>query len=131
VLSCLVALRGAYGPHDAAPLQGHDPSASRTTLRTTGRCGPAARHKRASLERNCFPVFVNINLPCSMPKRDMRVPWWDTRMRPLVILILVVLVHSSSPASLVESVRALLTLVITAVLTAAAEELVRATALPS
>jgi hypothetical protein len=47
------------------------------------------------------------------------------------ILIFIVFVYGNSLNSLVESVRAALTLVITAVLTAAAEELVRAAVLPS
>lgn len=52
-------------------------------------------------------------------------------MTPVLILIIIVFVYSNALNSLVESARAALTLVITAVLTAAAEELVRAAVLPS
>ena len=55
-------------------------------------------------------------------------PWRDTRVTPVLVLIIIVIVYSTNLAG---NVRAVLTLVITAVLTAAAEELVRAAALPS
>jgi hypothetical protein len=63
----------------------------------------------------------NICPPWSMP-------WRDTRVTPVLVLIILVIMYS---ASLAGNVRAVLTLVITAVLTAAAEELVRAAVLPS
>ena len=51
-----------------------------------------------------------------------------TSVTPVLVLIIIVIMYSTSLAG---SVTAVLTLVITAVLTAAAEELVRAAALPS
>ena len=67
------------------------------------------------------PMIINISPPCSMP-------WRDTRVTPVLVLIIIVIMYSTSLAG---NVRAVLTLVITAVLTAAAEELVRAAVLPS
>jgi formate/nitrite transporter FocA (FNT family) len=67
------------------------------------------------------PMFINNNFRCSMP-------WRDTRVTPVLVLIIIVIVYSTNLAG---NVRAVLTLVITAVMTAAAEELVRAAALPS
>ena len=78
-------------------------------------------------------MTININPPGSMPWGITWVPWrWrDTRVTPVLILIIVVFVYSNALNSFVESVRAALTLVITTVLTAAVEELVRAAVLPS
>lgn len=67
------------------------------------------------------PMIININPRCAMP-------WRDTRVTPVLVLIIIVIVYSTNLAG---NVRAVLTLVITAVLTAAAEELVRAAALAS
>jgi hypothetical protein len=55
-------------------------------------------------------------------------PWRETRVTPALVLIIIVIMYSTS---LAENFRAVLTLVITSVLTAAAEELVRGTALSS
>jgi hypothetical protein len=64
---------------------------------------------------------INPRFACSIPLRD-------TRVTPVLVLIIIVIMCSTS---LAESGKAVLTLIITAVLSAAAEELVRAAALPS
>jgi hypothetical protein len=83
--------------------------------------------------KDIVPATTNINPPGSMPWGSTWVPWrWrDTRVTPVLILIFIVFMYSNSLTSLVESVKAALTLVITTVLTAAAEELVRVAVLPS
>jgi hypothetical protein len=55
-------------------------------------------------------------------------PWRDARVTPVLVLVIVVILYGTSLAG---SGKAVLTLLITAVVTAAAEELVRATVLPS
>ena len=79
-------------------------------------------------------MSTNIIPQCSMPCWNPWVPWgWrDTRVTPVCILILILfLYNSNSLDSLGGSVRQVLTLVVTTLLTATAEELVRAAALPS
>ena len=66
-------------------------------------------------------MTVNSNPPGSMP-------WRDTRVTPVLVLVIVVILYGTSLAG---SGKAVLTLLITAVVTAAAEELVRAAVLPS
>lgn len=66
-------------------------------------------------------MTMNGNAKCSMPRRG-------TRVTPVLVLIIIVIMYSTSLAG---NFTAVLTLVVTAVLTAAAEGLVRAAALTS
>lgn len=84
--------------------------------------GDAARPPRGTRDRKDSPMrIVNLYCACSLPPRD-------TRVVPVLVLIIIVVVYG---VSLVGSGRAMLIVVIMAVLTAAAEELVRAATLPS
>lgn len=78
-------------------------------------------------------MTVNFYSACSMPWRHTRVrpcsiPWRHTRVTPVLVLIIFVIVYGTS---LTGNLKDVLTLVITAVLTAAVEDLVRTAVLPS